>query len=392
MKNIKIALATLTFLISSCIEEYKMPTYAANDFEPELVIQGYILSNDESLVYLSMTEPVYNESDPIPITNAKVNIIGQNGYESKTAEYQEERDCYVIDTEELSQETLYALKVELDGKIYQSDFLHIIDTPEIDEVTYKEHENGISIHVSTYAKSEDSNFYMWSFEEDWEFHSEYDLRWLGGIPIYNHEKYPLEDIYKNPYYYCWGHKHSSEINIYRTDNLKENSVKDVKIQEIPIDDIRISYIYSILVKQHSLTPEAYNYYKTLELYTENTGGLFPPMPSDLRGNVSCISNPDIKIRGYVHACNVTTKRIFIKASEFKEIVPEYQNCVIDVANASFSGWQLTWLNLINKGYVASTPNGALDKNSKLYSPECVDCRSIEGATKKRPDFWPNNHE
>ena len=109
MKNIKIILVTLTFLISSCIEEYKMPTYAANDFEPELVIQGYILSNDESLVYLSMTEPVYNESDPIPITNAKVNIIGQNGYESKTAEYQEERDCYVIDTEELSQETLYAL-------------------------------------------------------------------------------------------------------------------------------------------------------------------------------------------------------------------------------------------------------------------------------------------
>ena len=137
MKNIKIALATLTLLITSCIEEYKMPTYAANDFEPELVIQGYILSDDESLVYLSMTEPVYNESESIPITNAKVNIIGQNGYESKTAEYHEERDCYIIDTEQLSQETLYALRVELDGEVYQSDFLSVIDSPEIDEVTYK---------------------------------------------------------------------------------------------------------------------------------------------------------------------------------------------------------------------------------------------------------------
>ena len=130
----------ILFIISvcffSCIEEYKMPTYATNDFEPELVIQGYILSNDESLVYLSMTEPVYNESESTPITNAKVNIIGQNGYESKAAEYNEERDCYIIDTEQLSQETLYALRVELDGEVYQSNFSSVIDSPEIDEVTY----------------------------------------------------------------------------------------------------------------------------------------------------------------------------------------------------------------------------------------------------------------
>ena len=175
-----------------------MPTYATNDFEPELVIQGYILSNDESLVYLSMTEPVYNESEPIPITNAKVNIIGRNGYESKVAEYHEERDCYIIDTEQLSQETLYALRVELDGEVYQSYFLSIVDSPGIDEVTYKEHDDGISIHVSTYATSDDLNFYMWSFEEDWEFHAEYDFLRLDGTPIYNHDKYSLENLEKNP--------------------------------------------------------------------------------------------------------------------------------------------------------------------------------------------------
>ena len=384
------------FLIScfspSCIEEYKMPTYATNDFEPELVIQGYILSNDESLVYLSMTEPVYNESEPIPITNAQINIIGQNGYESKVAEYHEERDCYIIDTEQLSQETLYALRVELDGEVYQSDFLSIVDSPEIDEVTYKEHEDGISIHVSTYATSDDLNFYMWSFEEDWEFHAEYDFLRLDGTPIYNHDKYSLENLEKNPYYYCWGHKHSSKINIYRTDNLIENIVKENKLHHIPIDDIRISYIYSILVKQYSLTPEAYSYYSTLKLYTENTGGLFPPMPSDLRGNISCISNSEIKIRGYVHACNVKTKRIFIYASDLKEIVPEYQNCVIEYARTNYRGWEELWYNKVRMGYIIATPYGKLDENSKLYSPTCLDCRAVEGATKKRPDFWPNDHE
>lgn len=395
MKNIKIALATLTFLISSCIEEYKMPTYATNDFEPELVIQGYILSNDESLVYLSMTEPVYNESEPIPITNAQINIIGQNGYESKVAEYHEERDCYIIDAEQLSQETLYALRVELNGEIYQSDFSSIIDSPEIDEVTYKEHEDGISIHLTTHADLEESRYYMWGYEEDWEFHAEVDLlRPQNGILIYEKSKYTFDDPEVNPYYYCWGHQNSSNIFIYTTSNLQENTVKDKELLRIPVDDIRISYIYSILVKQWSLTPEAFIYYQTLEKMTENSGGLFQVMPSELRGNISCISNPDIKVRGYITFSNVKMKRIFIYASEFETLVPTYENCSPAIPpNPPYTGWAMSWLNLIgNYGAAVMSYTGNIDINSVLYTNTCVDCRQTKGATKKRPDFWPNNHE
>ena len=395
MKNIKITLATLTLLITSCIEEYKMPTYAANDFEPELVIQGYILSGEESLVYLSMTEPVYNESESIPITNAKVNIIGQNGYESKTAEYHEERDCYIIDTEQLSQETLYALRVELDGEVYQSDFSSIIDSPEIDEVTYKEHEDGISIHLTTHANLEESRYYMWGYEEDWEFHADLDLHVLqNGTFIYDNYKYTFDDFGTNPYYYCWSHRNSYNIFLHSTNDLQENTIKDKELLRIPTDDIRISYIYSILVKQWSLTPEAYTYYHTLESMTENSGGLFQVMPSELRGNVSCISNPDIKVRGYIISSNVKTKRIFIYASEFETLVPTYENCSFAFPpNPLYLGWELSWRDQINnKGSVVLTYSDKIDANSLLYSSTCVDCRQTAGATKKRPDFWPNNHE
>ena len=387
------------FLIScfspSCIEEYKMPTYATNDFEPELVIQGYILSNDESLVYLSMTEPVYNESEPIPITNAQLNIIGQNGYESKAAEYHEERDCYIIDTEQLSQETLYALRVELDGEVYQSDFLSIIDSPEIDEVTYKEHEDGISIHLTTYADLEESRYYMWGYEEDWEFHADLDLlARQSGTFIYDNYKYTFDDFGMNPYYYCWSHQNSSNIFIHSTNDLQENTIKDKELLRISIDDIRISYIYSILVKQWALTSEAYTYYHTLESMTENSGGLFQVMPSELRGNIFCISNSDIKVRGYITSSNVKTKRIFIYASEFETLVPTYENCSFAFPPAPlYLGWELSWRDQIsNKGSVVLTYSEKIDANSILYSNTCVDCRQTAGATKKRPDFWPNDHE
>ncbi len=387
------------FLIScfspSCIEEYKMPTYATNDFEPELVIQGYILSGEESLVYLSMTQPVYHEGIPIPIPNAKVNIIGQNGYESKPAEFHQDRNCYIIDTERLSPETLYALRVELEGEVYQSDFSTIIDSPEIDEVTYKEYEDGVSIHLTTHADREDSRYYMWGYEEDWEFHAEVNLlNPQNGFFIYDKDRYTFDDSGKNPYYYCWKHQNSSNIFIYTTNKLQENTVKDMELVRIPADDIRISYIYSILVKQWSLTPEAYTYYQTLENMTENSGSLFQVMPSELRGNVACISNSDIGVRGYITFANVKTKRIFIYASEFETLVPIHEKCSQQLPPyPAYSGWEQSWIEQIGtKGAVIFSYGGNIESSSILYSRDCVDCRAVEGATKKRPDFWPNDHE
>lgn len=85
-----------------------------------------------------------------------------------------------------------------------------------------------------------------------------------------------------------------------------------------MNDIRISYIYALLVKQWSISEEAYEYYRLMKLYTEESSGLFAPMPSDVRGNLTCISNPDKGVRGFVIASNVKEKRAFVYASDFKE--------------------------------------------------------------------------
>ena len=93
---------------------------------------------------------------------------------------------------------------------------------------------------------------MWSYEEDWEFRAEIDfVHTTGYVPIYNEKFYQLEDPNINPYYFCWMSSVSRNVNLYSTSVLMENKVKDVKLLDIPIDDIRITHIYSILVKQWS---------------------------------------------------------------------------------------------------------------------------------------------
>ena len=392
MKNIASLLITLSFLFSSCVEEYKLPSKVVNEYESEIVIQGRILAGEESIIYVSYTTP-FNQKIPTPIVrNAQVSVVGQNGYRSEVAKYEPENNCYVIDTQNIDKKILYAVEVKVDGETYQSEFLKVLDTPSINEVIYKENEDGISIHVTTLVNEENSRHYMWGYEEDWEFHTEIDLaRTTGKVPVYNERIYPLVNLYENLYYYCWMHRISRNVYLYSTEELTENSVKDVKLLDIPINDIRISYIYSILVKQWSLSEAAYYYYKTLKLYTEESGGLFTPMPTEIQGNVICVSNPQKRARGYVLASNVVTKRLFVYESDFNKLHSEYENCYMEEPS-KFTGID-SWPERVDRyGYVALTPQGYINNESILYSPECVDCRKTKGATKKRPDFWPNNHE
>jgi len=56
-------------------------------------------------------------------------------------------------------------------------------------------------------------------------------------------------------------------------------------------------------------------------------------------------------------------------------------------------WGFSWpLRIRDFGFVALSKSGKIDLDARLYDRECVDCRQTKGATKKRPDFWPNNHE
>ena len=384
-------------VLSSCVEEYTLPT-TTSYVEPEIVIQGRILTGGKSVVYLTNTTPFNSNEEAPDILNAQVHIIGQNGFRSEAAEFVIEEDCYVIDTQALENNTHYAVEVTVDGETYQSEFQPILIAPEISEVTWQENESSVSIYVSTKAGKDDPRHFMWTFEEDWEFHADIDMRGNDTIkPCYVEKHYPDLTETRNPYYYGWIHDVSKKIFLQSTSNLSENLTGNVKIHEIGIEDIRISYIYSILVKQWSLTDEAYSYYNTLKRYTEESGGLFTPVLSDYQGNIRCLSNPTKRVHGWVLASSVTTKRIFIYEENFEHLRSQYSNllCIAKHRTAhkdEFNAIVTPYPPLSPWVIMAVDANWQNDPNAILYNWHCVDCRYTTGATKKRPDFWPNDHE
>lgn len=405
--SLELVIGTLIFIFASCVEEYKIPKEMTQAYESRLVIQGRILSGDESVVYLNNTVPFGQVERPEPILNAEITIVGQNGYESDKAVFDIENDRYVIPSYDLPSNTLYALKVELDGETYQSEYQPLLSPKTIDELYYKENPDGISLFVSSSGNEDDTPYYIWNYEEDWEFHADVDLsaptlyHWM-----YNEAYYPgIVEGKSNPYYYCWNHDISSLIYIYDAGPLSQNVAKDFKILDIPVKDIRISYIYSILVKQGSLSKEAYEYFRKQKLYTEQAGGLFTPIPGEITSNVKCITDPQKKVYGYVVVSNVTTQRLFVYASDFEQIGSEHKNCHPGYGHEQedyygVEAWKMWWFEEVKdkdvRSVILNEKEGYgkeyIEKNSILYYKECVDCRTYHGATKKRPDFWPTDHE
>lgn len=399
-------LLMMGLVFASCVEEYKVPKKMTQAYESTLVIQGQILSGDNSVIYLNNTVPLGQVERPEPIFNADVTVIGQNGYESAKAKFDIENDRYVIPTHNLPDNTQYAIKVVLDGETYQSEYQSLLSAKTIDDFWFQESADGISFYVSSHGEEEDTPYYMWTYEEDWEFHADIDMSAPTTLTwSYREDLYPgIVTGKSNPYYYCWKHNASSLIHIYDAGTLEQNVSKNYKLLDIKSDDIRISYIYSILLKQASLSKEAYEHFRLHKLYTEQSSGLFTPMPGEIISNIKCISNPEKEAHGYVVVSNMTTQRMFIYASDFTQFYPEYSNCHPTYGyEQEDSDWKCLWYAELEDPDVRSVIlnykkvykwnyKEVLNDTSILYPKECVDCRTYHRATKKRPDFWPNDHE
>jgi hypothetical protein len=96
---------------------------------------------------------------------------------------------------------------------------------------------------------------------------------------------------------------------------------------------KISVRYSILLRQYALTKEAYEFWENIRKNTEQLGSIFDAQPSQLQGNIHCISNPTEPVIGFVTITNIQRKRIFIDNSQLPlEWYPTYPYyCEADTA-------------------------------------------------------------
>lgn len=365
---------------TACITDYSTPP--SDQQIGRLVVEGFITGHAGVDFRLSRTVALEADTAFLPETGAQVNILRSDGAMYGPAR-ETELGVYRIEMGELNRDSEYCLQFVTQGDTYQSEFLAPSPTPPIDSLHWYKEEAGkpVNIAVSTHDDTRKTHFYLWTFEENWEFTANYFTRWF-----YDPE---ADDFYYqeyNPGYFCWNKDHSKRISIASTEKLAENRIVNQVIHTLPCTDTKLSLLYCITVSQRGLSSKGYTYYRNKQKMNEETGGLFSPQPSELKGNIRCITRPEIPVIGFIEVGEVSKKRMFIDGDKVYEY-PEERKCT-EYPREQL-GPDITVYQMYRLGYLPyMVPDDPLWPSPLFFvEKKCLDCR--ETGTKNKPDFWPN---
>lgn len=294
----------------------------------------------------------------------------------------------------------YRLVVEVTApfhRTYASQWASVQITPPIDSLVYDISEDGstMDINVSTHSEGP-GGYYRWDAVETWEYRS----------GIYAHYFYaPAGTVYKGktytqgtiiPYedednvFWCWNSECRSDVRNTSTVGLSDDRLVNYTLYSLSNTEQKISYIYFVELTQTRLSEEGYRYWEKMRSNSTDVGGLFSPEPSELRGNLVNVDDPDDLVLGYVGVATASRARMFIESYRLNFGYwrgPLYGDFAIP--------WQL-YESYYWSGYRVGYREDLNDDGSGgtyyWFPGECVDCTRIGGGTKERPSWWPNNHK
>lgn len=368
-----IPILALVVFFGSCKDPY-VPHIKDLDKEI-LVVEGYIDGANETNIYISRVRSMgkFDTSFQKFVTNAVVYIEDDRGGQYRL---QNRGDGSYAGNYRLNPTARYRLYIQTAGnKQYVSAFVDFKESPVIDSISYRIESQGARFFVSTHDNSNRSKFYRWKYEETWEFHSYYPTEFE-----YDRELRRVVDL-RDSIYSCWQFENSTKILVNSTVNQSRDVMENVPLLLIPNGSQKLSYKYSLKVRQFVMDSLGYDYYRQLKTNTEETGSIFDPQPGNLKGNIQNMNDPDEIVVGYIGAGNSAERR------EFFTIPWNYRNtqCSETITVPGNRDSMDFYFKLLNYWPILESMDGPV--TNWLAAPaSCVDCRTA--GTNVKPAYWP----
>lgn len=388
MKNyIKYSLIfiALSFAVSGCVTPFEPVGHEGA--ENILVIEGDINANGVTEVVLSRTQKLSDKNTkPIYVKGASVWIESERGIRYHAQQYSTTTDV-VYKTNHIGLDKLlkYKLCVSLPaGQYYESDLVPVLESPPISEIGFSRDtvKKSVTFHVSTEDPANKTKYYKWSYTEDWEF-TAHNYAYYTYKPVTNEI---VELPYEQNTFFCWQKGRSKSILIATTSHLSQDKVHQMPLVSMGNTDDRISVLYSIEVSQMAITREAFLYWENIRKNSDKVGGIFSPQPSEIMGNIRCVSDPSEVVIGFISAGLSSTRRFFASDAEM-DTYKSFHNCEEIIPEEEVP--PVTWFSLYHGGYLVISYD-EMEHKSIWSIDACVDCR-LRG-TKNKPSFWPNDHK
>ncbi|PLW94406.1 MAG: hypothetical protein C0591_13035, partial [Marinilabiliales bacterium] len=186
-------------------------------------------------------------------------------------------------------------------------------------------------------------------------------------------------------YTCYKTDVVQGIYTFSTAGLSETAVNGLPLNYVTTDTRMLSIRYSLLVKQYTVTDEAFTYYNSLQAISSEQGALYAQQPYQVKGNIKSTINPDEPILGYFLVAGIDEKRIYVNRPPSDQVEFYYSVCVLGDADFDAFGF-IRWTDRRTWPlYVTTSTSG----RRALPHQDCLDCRR-HGGTIEKPEFWTDN--
>lgn len=387
MRYLRFILCLLAvFAVGACVYDFHPEYQGQAGF---VAIEGDILVGDTcrfAVRFSTDLEDKENEGDPLVYT---LRVEAGDGMV-----YPLQDDIVDLTKADLSQK--YRLVVEVLSpfrRTYASAWESVQVSPPIDSLSYAINAEWTSmdINVSTHSDGP-AGYYRWSASETWEYHSTYYAAYFFAPAgtVYRGRVIEQDSLVEyeegDNLYYCWNSAYRSDIMLGSTVELTEDRLVDHCLYTFANTDRKVSVVYFVELRQVRLTEEAYRFWETVRNNSTNVGGLFSPEPSELRGNIINVDDPDELVLGYVSASTCTRKKLFVnnydtRFSKWKGLSYNLVEPFPDIPEQwrMYYGWQYRFAWFKDDTGLQS-----------VWAPiVCIDCR-VSGGTKERPWWWIND--
>jgi hypothetical protein len=371
--KLTVIIVGITLIFQSCIYEFTPKT---GDLGNLLVVYGMVTNENGPHEITILKTKKINSKVNEPVKGANVSISDDNGdivslTEDSVGKY------HTPETFAGQIGVKYKLNIELQGKQYESDYVELLDVPDISELEAEKitkpatgtspESSGYQFYISTKPGTSEQKYYKWDVFEDYEYRLPYrTLYYWDGQVLYPFDP-PIP-------YICYKHTQFNDIYISTTNNFQTNYITHYPLNFTP-NSMKFQFTYGVFVRQYALSEFSYKYWH-YAMENNLPDPLYSKQPYQLIGNLRCISNPNETVFGIFEASTVKSKGI---TAYLPALVEDDYTCYFDI----LSGVQPQDLINIPPGWIANNGKNLVI----LYNEKCVFCKSNGLGTGIRPDYF-----
>ena len=361
-------------LLIGCRRPYDPPAIqTANNY---LVVDGFINTGSNTITSFNLNRSV-NLNDTTttgaPELYATVSIMGSDGSSYVLAD-SNNKGIYTSAPLNLDITRQYTIAITTyDGRKYTSDPVPCRQTPPIDSIFWRE-PGDLTVYLTSHDPANATRYYRFDYSGTYEHDANLVSPWIvinGNLAASDSS---------NQHSQCWTTENSTNVLITTTTALSQDLVSAFPVMTFPNGG------YSILVRQYAITQDAYNYWLQIAKNSQTLGTLFDVQPTQLTGNLHCLTNPSEPVIGYLSASSVQQQRIQIWESSLTRWQHNSPAYSCDTTSVPYNANDFPAYNYPDyNNYGPYYFNGpAILVLAPLF---CLDCTRF-GGTNTKPPFWP----